>query len=243
MIWLLSGEGPGDIGSCQTATGTCQGADFKPGPMAWLIDKLVEPHWDYSPLETSSCIFISEIALAHHCREQKLGTALPGKKRPVETGYFFKNARGLARLAKARSAHDLCPVGVVLFRDSDGTVSSQRSLWQDKARSMEAGFAAEDFGLGVPMVPKPKSEAWLLCAVQAVKYQNCTRFENLSGNDASPNSAKTELAAALAASGRSYEDVGDMVENGEIHPRQIQMPSFNCFKDRLETVARQMQAA
>jgi hypothetical protein len=243
MILLLSGEGPTDIGSCETATGTCEGADFKPGPMTWLIDKLVEPHWDYSPLNASSCVFISEGALAHYCRSQRLGTTLPGKKKTVDTGYFFKNARGLARLAKDRSAHDHCPVGAVLFRDSDGTVSSQRSLWNDKVRSMEAGFAAEDFDLGVPMVPKPKSEAWLLCAAQANPYQNCTRFENLSGNDASPNSAKTELAAALAASNRSYLDVSDMVENGEINPQQIQMPSFNYFKNRLETVAQQMKAA
>ncbi|HTV62077.1 MAG TPA: hypothetical protein VMH30_05860 [Verrucomicrobiae bacterium] len=242
MILLLSGEGSSDIGSCQTATGTCEGADFKPGPMTLLIDKLVEPHWDYSPLNASSCVFISEDALTNYCRSQRMGTTLPGKKKAVDTGYFFKNARGLARLAKDRSARDDCPVGAVLFRDSDGTVASHRSLWNDKVRSMEAGFAAEDFDLGVPMVPKPKSEAWLLCAVQANQYQNCARFEGLSGNDASPKSAKKELASALAARDYDYNDVCEMVESGEINPQQIQMPSFNYFKNRLETVAQQMVA-
>ena len=169
-----------------------------------------------------------------------MGTTLPGKKKPVETGYFFKNARGLARLAKDRSACDNCPVGAVLFRDNDGTVASRRSLWDDKVKSIEAGFAAEDFALGVPMVPKPKSEAWLLCAVQGVQYQNCARFEDLSGNDASPNSAKGKLEKALSARGRSYADVCDMVEKGEIGPQQIQMPSFDFFRERLETVAQQM---
>ena len=169
-----------------------------------------------------------------------MGTTLPGKKRPVETAYFFKNARGLARLAKDRSARDRCPVGAVLFRDSDGTVSSQRSLWRDKVASMEAGFTAEDFDLGVPMVPKPKSEAWLLCAVQAGQYQHCTRFEALSGNDASPNSAKLALQKALAARRRSHADVGDMVVNGEIDPRRIRMPSFDYFRERLLTVGQQM---
>jgi hypothetical protein len=243
MILLLSGEGSGDIGSCNVATEDCDGADFRPGPMARLIDKLVEPHWHYSPLDASSCVFISEGALASYCRSQRMGTTLPGKKRPVDTGYFFKNARGLARLAKDRSVRDHCPVGAVLFRDSDGTVASRRSLWNDKVSSIEAGFAAEDFDLGVPMVPKPKSEAWLLCGAQANQYQNCARFENLSGNDASPHSAKMELAGALAARGRSCEDIRDMVEDGEIDPLQIQMPSFNYFKDRLETVAQQMVAA
>jgi hypothetical protein len=240
MILLLSGEGPSDLGSCRTATGKCAGEDFKPGPMAWVVDKLVEPIWSYSPLGSASCEFVSEGTLAHYCRTQRMGTTLPGKKRPAETGYFFKNARGLARLAKDRSARDGCPVGAVLFRDSDGTVASRRSLWEDKVKSIEAGFSAENFALGVPMVPKPKSEAWLLCAVQAVPYQNCSRYEALSGNDASPNSAKGELGKALAAKGRSQADLGEMIKQGEINPQQIQMPSFGCFRERLQTVAQQM---
>lgn len=242
MILLLSGEGPTDIGSCATGTGTCEGKDFKHGPMALLIDKIVEPVWNYSPLETTSCVFISETELARYCREEKMGTTLPGKKKAVETGYFFKNARGLARLAKGLSARDGCPVGAVFFRDSDGTVSSRRSLWNDKVSSIESGFAAEDFDLGVPMVPKPKSEAWLLCAVQGVKYQNCARFEDLPGNDHSPNSAKDQLAEALENRDWSYADVNEKVETGEINPHQIQMPSFDYFKNRLETVAQQMRA-
>ena len=240
MILLLSGEGPGDLGSCQTATGKCEGKDLKPGPMAWVVDKLVEPIWGYSPLDSASCGLITEGTLAHYCRRERMGTTLPGKKRPVETGYFFKNARGLARFAKDRSARDNCPVGAVLFRDSDGTVASRRSLWEDKVKSIAAGFSAENFALGVPMVPKPKSEAWLLCAIQGVQYQNCARFEALSGNDASPNSAKGRLEDALTARGRSYADVCDMVEQGEIALQQIQMPSFDFFRERLETVAQQM---
>ena len=242
MILLISGEGPTDIGACNQATESSAGADFNPGPMACLIDKLVEPYWDYPLRSTSSFVFISEGSLVHYCRSQRMGTTLPGKKKPVETAYFFKTARGLARLAKAQAESDACPVGAVLFRDSDGTNSSKRSLWNDKVTSIEAGFAAENFDFGVPMVPKPKSEAWLLCAVQAVRYQNCVQFEDLPGNDASPNSAKAELESALAARGRLYEDVCDMVENGEIDPQQIQMPSYGHFKTRLETVAQQMRA-
>jgi len=242
MILLLSGEGATDIGSCERVTVSCEGPDFKPGPMTFLIDKLVEPHWGYSPLSTLSCVFISESALSHFCRTHAMGTTLPGKKKAVETGIFFKNARGLARMAEARSTRDGCPVGAVLFRDSDGTNASHRSLWDDKVSSIEAGFAAEEFCFGVPMVPKPKSEAWLLCAVQKNQYQNCSRFEDLPGNDASPKSAKKELAQALIARKRSYEDVCNMIENGEIDPQQIQMPSYKKFSDRLETVAQEMRA-
>lgn len=192
------------------------------------------------PLESVSCVFVSEAASAHYCRTHKMGTTLPGKKRPVETGYFFKNARGLARLAKDRTARERCPVGAVLFRDSDGTAASRRSLWHDKVRSIEAGFAAENFDLGVPMVPKPKSEAWLLCAVQSLQYHNCARFEDLSGNDSSPNSAKMELERALTARGWTYEALCAMVAAGRIDPQQVRMPSFDHFRTRLEAVAQQM---
>lgn len=51
MILLLSGEGPSDIGSCMAATGECEGEDFRPGPMALLIDRLVEPIGDTRPWE------------------------------------------------------------------------------------------------------------------------------------------------------------------------------------------------
>lgn len=240
MILLLSGEGPTDIGSCESATGTCEGKDFKPGPMAWLVERLVAPVWGYSPLATAGYVFVSEGDLARYCRTQRMGTAFPGKKKRVETIYFYKNARGLARLAKEQSERSNCPVGAVLFRDCDGTVSSHRSLWHDKVHSMETGFAAEHFELGVPMVPKPKSEAWLLCAVQAVPYQNCVRLEDLSGNDASPKSAKDALEEALAARGRSNTDVCDMVEQAEIDPQRMQMPSFDAFRERLEAVTQRM---
>jgi hypothetical protein len=239
MILLLSGEGTSDIGTCRTAAKECEGSNFKPGPMAWVVDKLVEPLWNYSPLASGSCVFISEHSLAQHCRK-RVGITLPGRKRPIETGYFFKNARGLAQLAKARSKRDQCPVGAVLFRDSDGTVASVRSLWNDKVTSMESGFAAEDFEFGVPMVPKPKSEAWLLCAAQASPYQNCVRFESLSGNDASPKSAKAALEKALTTRGRSHVDLCDMIEKGDITPQRIDMPSFHRFRERLEKIAHQM---
>ena len=241
MILMLSGEGPSDMGACCTPTGMGEGGEFTPGPMAWLIEKLVEPIWQYSPLDTTSCIFISEAALSRQCRSGRMGTVLPGKKRPVETAYFFKNARGLAQLAKARAVRDDCAVAAVLFRDSDGTVSSERSLWHDKVDSMEAGFEVEGFDLGVPMVPKPKSEVWLLCALQQVPYQNCARFEEMSGNDASPSSAKAALAEALNALGYGGIGHSELVQNGYVDPKHIAMPSFDRFRSRLEVVARQMR--
>ena len=145
-------------------------------------------------------------------------------------------------MAKVRAAQDKCDVGAVLFRDSDGTKASQRSLWDDKVKSIELGFAAENFEFGVPMVPKPKSEAWLLCAVQTKAYQHCGRYEDLSGNDASPKSAKNALEKALTAKQRAYDDVPEMIEQGTIDPQRIQMPSFDRFRRRLQEVATKMRS-
>jgi hypothetical protein len=206
--------------------------------MALLIDRLVEPIWRYSPLDVAAFIFVSE-GLVSARSKQLREMALPGLKRARETGYFYKNARALARMAQARTTPELC-VGAVLFRDSDGTCSAGNSLWQDKWNSIVNGFAREAFEFGVPMVPKPKSEAWLLCAVQQNRYTNCARFEDISGNDASPNSAKSQLDAALAALGRQYAEMCDMIRDGTVQAARIEMPSYDRFRERLEQVACKM---
>jgi hypothetical protein len=238
MILLVSGEGPTDIGSCVGGGAECEGADFQAGPMALMMDQLVKPIWGYSPLEATAFVLASKNAVAD--RSRQLGSvALPGLKRAKETSYFFKNARALARMALERTTPQ-SPVGAVLFHDSDGTHSMGISLWQDKWNSIANGFEAEEFTLGVPMVPKPKSEAWLLCAVQQHPYTNCARFEDISGNDASPNSAKRQFDAALAARGKEYDDVCDLIEEGSIQASNLSMPSYDRFRERLEQVARMM---
>ena len=119
MILVLSGEGPSDIGSCRVAGGECEGRDFKPGPMAMLIDRLVEPIWEYSPLGATAFIFVSEDLVTSRSKHLR-GMSLPGLKRAKDTGYFFKHARALAQMAKERTTPE-SPVGAVLFRDNDGT--------------------------------------------------------------------------------------------------------------------------
>jgi hypothetical protein len=238
MILLVSGEGPSDIGCCVTGGAACEGVDFKAGPMTLLIDQIVEPIWGYSPLDTTAFVHAAESVVADRSR-QLGGVALPGLKRAKETGYFFKNARALARMAVERTTPQ-SPVGAVFFRDSDGTRSMGNSLWQEKWDSIATGFEAEAFMLGVPMVPKPKSESWLLCTVQEHPYTNCARFEDISGNDASPNSAKKQFEDALAARGKEYDDVCDMIQEGAIQAASLEMPSYDRFRERLEQVARTM---
>jgi len=239
MILLISGEGPTDMGSCMEMDKEASGANFKPGPMALLIDQLVNPIWNYSPLGDESFVFLSERFLDTEAKKIR-SMKLPGLKSAKGTAIFGKQARALAKLAKDKKNKDNCPVGAVLFHDSDGTRSDPNTLWKDKCESIENGFAAEEFDLGVAMVPKPKSEAWLLCAVQKTPYNNCARFEKLSGNDSSPKNAKGRLATELKAKGKSQNEVCDMIMNNQIQAQQIDMPSYNYFRDRMEKVARLM---
>ena len=48
------------------------------------------------------------------------------------------------------------------------------------------------------MIPKPKSEAWVLCALSKL-YKECDELEDRSGNDNSPNSLKRELEELLGS--------------------------------------------
>jgi hypothetical protein len=124
---------------------------------------------------------------------------------------------------------------VVLFRDADGTASSGRGEWADKWNSMLAGFAIEQISTGVPMLPKPKSEAWILCALRN-QYQSCAKLEDESGNDASPNSLKKQLEEHLGETG-SRTLINEKIEMGAIDLDKItDMPSMAAFKDRLTTV-------
>lgn len=42
MFLLLSGEGSSDLGICELAAQVCEWADFRAGPMAYIVDQCVE---------------------------------------------------------------------------------------------------------------------------------------------------------------------------------------------------------
>jgi hypothetical protein len=161
--------------------------------------------------------------------------ALPGAKMPKETHYFFNTARLLARFAREKGEERNDDVVAVLFRDSDGTAPAGRGLWQDKRKSMLDGFAEEGFARGVPMIPKPKSEAWIICALKADPYVGCDPLEDRSGNDRSPESLKEELERLLGEPA-TRELLLSKIEDGSIDCHRIAMPSFSSFRERLEKV-------
>jgi hypothetical protein len=191
MKLLISGEGPSDLGACNNAQGQCSDVDFNRGPMAVWLARLWESLLDYNLLDTpGAVVYVPETALAQKAKQS--GSRMQrqrGKKQAAETGLYFSNAQQLALMAQQWAVDHDDAVMAVLFRDADGTRSAQGQQWQSKWDSMVSGFSSVAFEFGVPMLPKPKSEAWLLCAGQTARHSHAA-LEAISGNDDSPKSAK-----------------------------------------------------
>ena len=200
MYFLFSGEGPTDLGQCDLGLVECEGTNFKYGPLAVIVEQIANSRRDVTFLGTPACSYLSESALskwASKLKSLKKSPRLPGKKRAKETTYFYQNARALARCARDKERRLGNTIVAILFRDSDGTASAGRGDWAQKQVSMLKGFEAEGFTRGVPMIPKPISEAWLLCAKKDDPYENCKGLEERSGSPKAPNSLKEELERRL----------------------------------------------
>jgi hypothetical protein len=98
------------------------------------------------------------------------------------------------------------------------------------------GFREEGFDAGVPMLPRPKSEAWLICAFKNHPYISRETLEDRSGNDSSPNNLKHELQRLLEVELKP-EVLREKVEES-FDIRKIRMPGFKAFRQRLEEVIR-----
>lgn len=232
MILMLSGEGKTDMGQMVS---TDRGMRFQPGPMAWIVDRLIEKRLDYSPIEVclaggEGVCFIDESEL--NKRGKKDPAILPGIKRGKGTAFFVRNANTLGIMAKALQKETGNEVIAVLFRDTDKTNAAASTLWQEKHDSIQLGFQRAEFSRGVAMLPLPKSEAWLLCALKQNPYQDCEKLEEASGNDNSPNSLKKQLEKIIGCEASAGEQA-DWVRSGRVDPQRIDMPSFNAFRGAL----------
>ena len=239
MYLLLSGEGPSDIGVCRSSA-VCDRADFQEGPMAIIVDQLIELNqgFEMSHLGCELVSYVSESYLAENKQPpQRKAMSLKGKKKPAETKYFFENARALAAIAKHKAIEVNDNVIAVLFRDADGTSSAGRGNWNDKRNSVIAGFNVGDYELGVAMIPNPKSEAWLLCATKQNPYQHCDCLEDESGNDKGKSPLKEQLVKSLVGKTSSF-DMAQLINNKQIDITRIDMLSFNIFKSDLEKVVK-----
>ena len=227
MFLVLSGEGMSDLGVSA------------PGPIAWLLDCYISEKLGYSLLQTpGSCFFVSRSALSVIAKN--LRTPLRGKRADShglssETRVYYKNAVALSHWIKSQEFDG--PVLALLFRDADGTASAGRGVWTDKRKAMIYGFQVEGCHGGIPVVANPKSEAWLLCALDN-SYIGCHKIElESSGNDKSPNNLKLQLEQALLkhySSGFSCTLVNELVQDGVIELKRLNMPSASAVKGDID---------
>lgn len=242
MIVVCSGEGVTDLGACINQAGFCQGDMYRVGPLAVVIDYVVEECLQYSPLQVhpGTYRYYSETYLTQRLadkRKQRRGFVLAGHKHGVETGHFYFNAWMLGEIAKELEVAEEDVAIAVLFRDTDGTNTAPSDIWSQKLSSMSEGFMRAEFTRGVPMVPRPKSESWFLCAVKENPYQYCAAFEELPGNDRSPNAAKKILSTALKGEATSERLLVWLEDNGmDCRKMAEEMPSFSRFYQRLVDV-------
>ena len=226
MFFILSGEGSTDIGT----------NDEEFGPMTKLIDNWIAQKAGYSFIKEKSYAIISKSDLTKEAKSIK-AQSRKGKNVDYETKEFFKRARALAIIAhrKRRDLSNETPLIIILFTDSDDTRSSNKEKWTTRSKSILDGFDRERFPTGIPMIPIPISEAWILCALRN-NYKYCAKLEDESGSKNSPNSLKKQLEEHLGEP-ETRILLNDKIDAGEIDIDRIKdMPSLTVFKNRLDKV-------
>ncbi|MEX5510792.1 hypothetical protein [Pseudomonas paralactis] len=215
---------------------------YRLGPLTFVIDYIIEEVLQYSPLQThlGTYRYYSEAYLTQRLaakKSERRGFFLAGRKHGAETGLFYFNAWMLGEISKELEAAEGDIAIAILFRDSDGTNSSPSDIWSQKKTSIKEGFKRAEFTRGVPMVPRPKSESWFICAAKENPYEHCAELEELSGNDKSPNAAKKMLSAILEGEATNERLLTWLEDNGiDCRKLAIEMPSFSKFYERLVNV-------
>jgi len=225
MRFIVSGEGSSDV----------MGDETRQGPMRILLDVLSGQTLDVMPVSQKS---------EHYIRLRKsISMVWKGPEGKAKSIGWYYDVRTLAQYAKK---HHKYPYGLVWFHDCDDNDHAEMY------KAACAGFETEKVkDYGVPMLPKPCSEAWLLAYFQddakTAPYTDCARFERLDGTSKkAPNSPKNVLARRCG-----YGDYNDMdkfwKEYGydvvkKIDWQCVNMPSFNHFKNDFLTVVHKLWA-
>lgn len=241
---VMTGEGPTDMGTCNDSQAICTDSQLDDGPIARLMFKTILqylPNWNIDNLEqeniASHLTLIDEKWLESTCKGKKHGLIRPSKAVTKGMTVHAQRAQVLAEYAQSND-HQMA----AYFHDTDGTRSQLENMpdRQEKlTQAIKAGFRAAKFeNQGLAIVPKPTSEAWLICGVKESPYQHCGLLEtSLSGNDNSPNRApKAVLGEILGNSKYTRSDLNDLVN--QLDPEKIDMPSFNDLRHQIQTAIR-----
>lgn len=226
---LVTGEGSSDMGGSNNGQSISTGEFYNLGPMALLAVRLLQkiiPDWNednidfQSPNNWMTCISGNELARqTKGVRKHRPSTKL--KKGFVE---HANRATTMAGYAKD-NGYQLA----FYFHDTD------KCDFDDLHQSIMLGFNGIEGVHGIPMIPKPTSEAWLICGQKLDPYAHCTALETeLSGNDAaSDENAPKKVLARLLGQEATTEQQYEIVNGIDI--KRIDMPSYNQFKTDLTT--------
>lgn len=236
MIVLCSGEGPSDIGAndYDPASGVYNAPKW--GAMGnLLLSMLRECRADYHDYDTHKIIHKKALQEYVHAAAART-SLLRGLDHPAGCAYFRKIAYVFALIALDEQNDSDDDVMAVLFRDSDSGSEAGNVLWRDKFKSIEDGFKLACFKGGVPMVPKPTSEAWCL-AMFETSSKLCHKLENASNRDG----LKKYLTAKLFEEHITVEEFYNKIAYGELPLAVLEgMESYAAFKDKFCDALREL---
>jgi hypothetical protein len=234
MLLLLSGEGATDLGRVEYGfSRLCGPGQWCPGPISLLVDQLFKHATGYSAIDSGCAYFLHATELHKIAQRIKNFPPFRGKG---QNHYHRRGTQALASAALALSEkNDRTPVIAVYFRDCGGSNSSSLHWWEDLYKSMteKSGFQLLGLATGVPMIPKPISEAWLICALKIEPYINCQELENETGSPHASRPLKDTYRSLLARRDRNICDLIKPVDTSDkcvINALKIDMNSFNTFK-------------
>lgn len=226
---LVTGEGSSDMGGSNNGQSISTGEFYNLGPMALLAVRLLQkiiPDWNednidfQSPNNWMTCISGNELA------RQAKGVSKHRPSTKLKKGFVEHANRATTMAGYAKdNGHQLA----FYFHDAD------KCDFDDLHQSIMLGFNGIEGVHGIPMIPKPTSEAWLICGQKQNPYAHCTALETeLSGNDAaSDENAPKKVLARLLGQEATTEQQYEMVTGIDI--TRIDMPSYNQFKTDLTT--------
>jgi hypothetical protein len=213
-----------------------EGENYFHGPLTLVVDRLVKERHHYSILDANVVGFVPRGMLKAVCKNDNLRKiVLPSAKEKKETRFYFLNAMALAYIANNYAKKQKDDVVAILFADTDK--SNDRGDYDSKYQSIIDGFKQGSLSRGVPMIAKPVSEAWFLCAISKKRNpnQDCASLENEAYGSGSQHQLKDRLEAELKVK-PDREVLCEKMENQELDFTLVNLPSYLAFKTRLETV-------
>ena len=230
--FILCGEGSTDLYFNEI--------DQKQGPLKDGVDQLLDFFWDNRNYIQFKQVSRPEVSQSIKGKPEKKTAIVRGAKNKFpDHRSIAASAKCLAQKAEETAMENDEPHkwGVIYFHDLDAnTKASVDEIYNASMKAMNEGFESASFPHGVPMIPKTRSESWLLCLLDPDGGANAKYFEDLPMSDRSPNSGKKVLATLLKVSeDESYTIVEERRDSFDW--TRLQAPSFLVFRDRLKTVS------